>query len=95
MRYIDLMGGQKPHLLIHTTNNMGAETDVQYKASTKFYLQDREAGRPWVTRLPFPSMSSSGPRAAISSLTPNSSAPIAIVMAIMMGLSASSRIRLC
>ena len=41
MRYIDLMGGQKPHLLIHTTNNMGAETEVQYKASTKFYLQDR------------------------------------------------------
>lgn len=54
MRYIDLMGGQKPHLLVHTTNNMGAETDVQYKASTYFYLLDREQGRPWVTRLPFP-----------------------------------------
>ena len=26
MRYIDLMGGQKPHLLIKTTNNLGAET---------------------------------------------------------------------
>ena len=49
MRYIDLMGGQKPHLLIHTTNNMGAETEVQYKASTQFYLQDRQEGRPWVT----------------------------------------------
>ena len=54
MRYIDLMGGQKPHLLVHTTNNMGAETDVQYKASTHFYLRDREEGRPWVTKLPFP-----------------------------------------
>jgi Salmonella virulence plasmid 65kDa B protein/Insecticide toxin TcdB middle/C-terminal region/Insecticide toxin TcdB middle/N-terminal region len=54
MRYIDLMGGQKPHLLAHTTNNMGAETDVAYKASTHFYLRDREEGRPWVTRLPFP-----------------------------------------
>ena len=54
MRYIDLMGGQKPHLLIHTTNNMGAETEVQYAASTKFYLQDRLEGRPWVTKLPFP-----------------------------------------
>ena len=53
MRYIDLMGGQKPHLLIHTTNNMGAETDVQYQASTQFYLQDRLEGRPWVTKLPF------------------------------------------
>jgi RHS repeat-associated protein len=54
MRYIDLMGGQKPHLLAYTTNNMGAETEVQYKASTKFYLQDRQEGRPWITKLPFP-----------------------------------------
>jgi RHS repeat-associated protein len=54
MRYIDLMGGQKPHLLVYTTNNMGAETEVQYTASTKFYLQDRLEGRPWVTKLPFP-----------------------------------------
>ena len=53
MRYIDLMGGQKPHLLVYTTNNMGAETEVQYKASTKFYLQDRQEGHPWVTKLPF------------------------------------------
>ena len=37
-----------------TTNNMGAETEVQYAASTKFYLQDRLEGRPWVTKLPFP-----------------------------------------
>jgi hypothetical protein len=28
MRYIDLMGGQKPHLLVSTTNNMSAETEV-------------------------------------------------------------------
>ncbi len=54
MRYIDLMGGQKPHLLVFTTNNMGAETEVQYAASTKFYLQDRKEGRPWVTKLAFP-----------------------------------------
>ena len=39
MRYIDLMGGQKPHLLVHTTNNMGAETEVQYQASTQFYYK--------------------------------------------------------
>lgn len=54
LRYIDLMGGQKPHLLIYTNNNMGAETEVQYTASTKFYLRDRLDGRPWVTKLPFP-----------------------------------------
>jgi RHS repeat-associated protein len=54
MRYIDLMGGQKPHLLVKTINNMGAETVVQYAPSTKFYLQDKFAGQPWITKLPFP-----------------------------------------
>ena len=54
MRYIDLMGGQKPHLLIKTMNNLGAETVVQYAPSTKFYLQDKLDGKPWITRLPFP-----------------------------------------
>jgi RHS repeat-associated protein len=54
MRYIDLMGGQKPHLLISLKNNLGAETVVQYRASTKFYLADKAAGQPWITRLPFP-----------------------------------------
>jgi RHS repeat-associated protein len=54
MRYIDLMGGQKPHLLTRVTNNLGSETIVQYAASTKFYVADKLAGTPWVTRLPFP-----------------------------------------
>jgi RHS repeat-associated protein len=54
MRYIDLMGGQKPHLLTKTANNMGAETVVEYTPSTKFYLQDKLAGTPWITKLPFP-----------------------------------------
>ena len=54
MRYIDLMGGQKPHLLIKTVNNLGAETVVQYAPSTKFYLQAKLAGKPWITKLPFP-----------------------------------------
>lgn len=54
MRYIDLMGGQKPHLLVRQTNNLGAETIVQYAPSTKFYVTDKLAGTPWLTRLPFP-----------------------------------------
>ena len=54
MRYIDLMGGQKPHLLTFQKNNLGAETRVQYAPSTKFYLADKLAGKPWVTKLPFP-----------------------------------------
>jgi RHS repeat-associated protein len=54
MRYVDLMGGQKPHLLVKTVNNLGAETHVQYVPSTKFYLQDKRDGKPWITKLPFP-----------------------------------------
>lgn len=48
------MGGQKPHLLTGTKNNLGAETKVEYAPSTKFYLQDKQAGKPWITKLPFP-----------------------------------------
>jgi RHS repeat-associated protein len=54
MRYVNLMGKHKPHLLIKTINNLGAETVVEYAPSTKFYLLDKRAGKPWITRLPFP-----------------------------------------
>ena len=54
MQYVDLMGGEKPHLLIAVVNNLGAETRVRYASSTKFYIQDLEAGTPWVTKLAFP-----------------------------------------
>ena len=54
MRYVDLMGGQKPHLLVSTKNNLGAETQVEYAPSTQFYLADQRAGKPWLTRIPFP-----------------------------------------
>jgi RHS repeat-associated protein len=54
MRYIDLMGSQKPHLLTSFSNNLGAETVIRYAPSTKFYVADKLAGTPWVTRLPFP-----------------------------------------
>jgi RHS repeat-associated protein len=53
IRYITLME-QKPHLLVAVRNNFGAETRVSYAPSTKFYLDDLEAGIPWLTRLPFP-----------------------------------------
>ncbi len=54
LRYVDLMGGQKPHLLIKAANNLGAETHIEYASSTRYYLADQQAGRPWITRLPFP-----------------------------------------
>ena len=51
MRYVDLMGGQKPHLLVESINNLGAETRVQYAPSTKFYLA-RQARRQAVDHAP-------------------------------------------
>jgi RHS repeat-associated protein len=54
LRYVNLMGSDKPHLLVGVSNNLGAETRVRYAPSTRFYLQDKMEGRPWVTRLPFP-----------------------------------------
>ena len=54
LRYLDLMCGQKPHLLDRTVNNLGAETRIEYATSSKFYLADKAVGTPWVTRLPFP-----------------------------------------
>lgn len=54
MRYVDLMGGTKPHLLTTIKNNLGAETRLKYVPSTSFYLKDLYDGKPWITRLPFP-----------------------------------------
>ncbi|KAK6527602.1 hypothetical protein TWF694_004586 [Orbilia ellipsospora] len=54
MYYIDLMGRMKPHLLLESSNNMGATTKITYSTSTKFYLQDKAAGSPWVTKLAVP-----------------------------------------
>ena len=54
VRYLELMAAGKPHLLIGARNNLGAETRLRYAPSTYFYLQDKHAGTPWITRLPFP-----------------------------------------
>jgi RHS repeat-associated protein len=52
--YVDLMGGVKPHLMKSIVNNMGSTTLLTYAPSTKFYLADKAAGTPWITRLAFP-----------------------------------------
>ena len=41
LRYVDLMGGRKPHLMTRYLNNMGKETGLEYRAST-----DRLPARP-------------------------------------------------
>ncbi|MGE5827100.1 MAG: SpvB/TcaC N-terminal domain-containing protein, partial [Micromonosporaceae bacterium] len=53
LQYVDLMGA-KPHLLVRTVNNLGAESRVSYATSTHFALRDRAVGRPWLGKLPFP-----------------------------------------
>jgi RHS repeat-associated protein len=53
MKYIDLMGGRKPHVMTSYKNNMGKETVVEYKSSTHYYLEDGKADKPWITKLPF------------------------------------------
>ncbi|HEV7230875.1 MAG TPA: SpvB/TcaC N-terminal domain-containing protein, partial [Bacteroidia bacterium] len=54
LRYIDLMNGQKPHILSAYKNNIGKEVTLEYRSSTHYYLDDKKAGNGWVTKLPFP-----------------------------------------
>ena len=54
LRYVDLMAGQKPHVLVEVHNQRGTETVLHYVPSTEFYLRDNAAGEPWATRLSFP-----------------------------------------
>lgn len=54
LRYIDLMNSKKPHIMVSYKNNMGKEVSMEYTPSTKFYIDDKKAGRPWVTKLHFP-----------------------------------------
>ncbi len=54
LRYIDLMASKKPHIMAGYQNNLGKEVSLEYTPSTKFYLEDEQAGRPWVTKLHFP-----------------------------------------
>ena len=54
LRYVPLMGEGKPHLLTRVVNNLGSVTRVDYAPSTRFAQEDRLAGRPWSTKLPFP-----------------------------------------
>jgi RHS repeat-associated protein len=54
LRFVSLTGGTKPHLLSAIDNALGRAVQIEYAPSTRFYLQDRAAGHPWVTRAPFP-----------------------------------------
>lgn len=54
LRYIDLMGSRKPHIMYGYKNNRGKEVTLEYRCSTQYYLADKQQGKPWVTQLPIP-----------------------------------------
>src|SRR5579859_7655168 len=53
--FLDFTGGAKPYLLSQVDNHMGSTTQVEYKPSTWFYIQDEQhPSTRWITPLPFP-----------------------------------------
>ncbi len=54
LKYIDLMNSKKPHIMVLYKNNLGKEVSLEYTPSTKFYIEDKLAGKPWITKLHFP-----------------------------------------
>jgi hypothetical protein len=46
LRYIDLMNSKKPHIMVSYKNNLGKEVSLEYTPSTKFYIEDKLAGKP-------------------------------------------------
>ncbi|MFL5748828.1 MAG: SpvB/TcaC N-terminal domain-containing protein [Niastella sp.] len=54
LKYIDLMNSKKPHIMMGYKNSMGKELEMAYTPSSKYYISDKLAGNPWITKLPFP-----------------------------------------
>lgn len=54
LRYIDLMSGVKPYLMVGYANSFGRKVSFEYRPSTSYYLEDKANGEPWRTRLGFP-----------------------------------------
>jgi RHS repeat-associated protein len=52
--FLDFCGGTKPYLLSAFTNGPGATTEITYRTSTSYALDDARAGSPWETYHPFP-----------------------------------------
>jgi len=50
----DFCQRRKPYLLNQINNNLGARSTITYASSTKFYLEDKKKGFPWIVNLPFP-----------------------------------------
>lgn len=52
--YCDFSDGRKTNLLQSIDNGRGGVTEITWRASTQFQLQDAKVGRPWITAAPFP-----------------------------------------
>ncbi len=50
----DFCQRRKPYLLNEMNNNLGSKSTITYCSSTKFYLEDKQKGKPWIVNLPFP-----------------------------------------
>ncbi|WP_293115954.1 SpvB/TcaC N-terminal domain-containing protein, partial [Moorena sp. SIO4G3] len=50
----DFCQRRKPYLLNEINNNLGSKSTITYCSSTKFYLEDKKKGNPWIVNLPFP-----------------------------------------
>lgn len=53
LRYVELMADGKPHLMIGTCNNLGAQTRIHYSTSGAMALRDELVGKPWRIRVSF------------------------------------------
>jgi RHS repeat-associated protein len=54
LKYVDIMNSKKPHIMVGYKNNLGKEVSFEYSPSTQYYLADKLAGNPWITKLHFP-----------------------------------------
>jgi hypothetical protein len=52
--YLDLTAGVRPNLLKRLDNGIGQVTAIQYRSSTDYRVADRQSGKLWAYRLPFP-----------------------------------------
>ena len=53
-QYVSFNQGTHPNLLTRIDNGLGMATTIEYQSSTVDYLADRDAGKPWAQKLPFP-----------------------------------------
>jgi len=53
-QYLIFNQGAHPNLLTRIDNGLGMATTIAYQASTVDYLADRDSGKPWAQKLPFP-----------------------------------------